>query len=267
MARPTTLYRAPKGATLMIGPRLTDEEIAAGTPPLLREAGRMLDCSATMAADAVIRKEWAEQACTAAEEKRTYPEKDVAISVSLRSAADVNNIILAWQGGSKVETGSTAVPDEATRDDITTGDVHILALMSDGTATITDSEGTPAEAVQGTNWEWMNGSAQVIRILDVSALTLPLLITYDTAPSTEIGVMNAMGVGRYLAVQATNAENNCSQELAEFYNATPDGDFEDILGIAPDATDETPLTMTFTASAHPGMPADPVLGTTGRIIR
>jgi hypothetical protein len=79
--------------------------------------------------------------------------------------------------------------------------------------------------------------------------------------------MNAMGVPRHLVVQATNAENGCTQELVEFYNVTPDADFEDILGLAPDATDESPLTLTLTASPHTDMQADPDLGVIGRVIR
>lgn len=269
MARPTTLYRAPKGATLLEGPKLTAAEIAAGTAPKLREAGRMLDCTATMAAEPIIRKEWSEAACSSAEVKRTYPEKEISVSCSLRSAAEAKNILLAWQGGSKNEVGGSSISDESSRDDIAQGDCYVLALPSDGISlVVTDSNGSPVTLVEGTDWEWMNGSAQIVRMIgDLSGYTLPLKYSYDTALSTEIGVMNNMGVGRHLVVQATNSENDCTQEMMELYNCMPDGDFEDILGVAPDATDENPLVITFTASAHPDMPADPDLGTIGRIIR
>lgn len=266
MARPQTLYRAPKGATLLEGPRLTAAEISAGAKqPALREAGRMLDCTATMAAEPTIRKEWVETSCSAAEVSRTYQDKEIQLSCSLRSAADVQNILMAWQGKSKVETGGTAITDEPTPADIAAGDAYMLNQRSDGAATIADS--AAGNAIEGTNWEWLNGSSQVIRILDVTSLTTPLLVSYNTAASTEVGLMNDMGAGRHIVVQATNAENSCSDEIMELYNVIPDGDFADTLGIAPEATDETPLTITFTASAHPAMPADPDLGTIGRVIR
>lgn len=265
MARPTTLYRSPKGATFYEGPKLTSGEVAAGTPPKLREAGRMLDCTATMEAEPVTRLEWSEANCSTYEDARAYPEKALTLEAALRSAAEVKNILLAWQGNSKAETGGTSVADELTRPDLTAGDAHVLALPSDGSATIVDDIAAPA--VEGTAWEWANGSAQVIRILDVSGLTLPLKISYDTAAATEVGVMNSMGVGRHVVVQGINAEAGCTQEIMELYNVMPEGDYTEALNVAPDATDENPMTIRFTATAHPDMPADPDLGTIGRIIR
>jgi len=265
MARPATLYRSPKGATFFEGPKLTAAEIAASTPPLLREAGRLLDCTATMEAEPVVRLEWSEANCSTYEDDRAYPQKAVTVEAALRNAGAVQNILLAWQGKGKVGAGSVTISDEPTRGDITKEDAHVLALPSDGTATIVDDLAAPA--VEGTNWEWANGSAQVIRILDVTSLTLPLKISYDTAPATEVGIMNDMGVGRHIVVQGVNAEGGCTQEIMELYNVMPEGDYADVLNLPPDATDESPMTIRFTATAHPDMPADPDLGTIGRIIR
>lgn len=260
MARPQTLYRAPKGSTLLIGARLTSAEVAAGTPPLLREAGRLLTCSAAMEAEPTRRMEWSVENCSTTEASRSYPEKALTVTAALRSAADVENIVLAWQGDSVAEVGGQSIVDEPTRDDLTDGDIHVLALPSDGTATIT-------AAIEGTNWEWMNGSAQIIRFLDVSGLTLPLLVSYDTAASEEVGLMSNMGQPRHVIVQAVNAEGQCTQEFMELYHVVPNSDFEDALGVEPESTDESPLTISMTAYAHPDMAADPVLGTIGRIIR
>jgi hypothetical protein len=213
-----------------------------------------------MAAEPVVRLEWDESNCSTYEDVRGYPEKSVEVECALRSAADVENILLAWQGKSKVGAGELPITDEATRDDLVAGSTHLLALPSTGDATITD-------AVEGTNWEWANGSKQLIRFIDVTALTQPLLVSYTTAAATEVGLMNDMGVGRHLVVQGVNADAQCAQEIMELYNCMPSGDFGDILNLAPDETDESPMTIRFTATPHPDMPADPDLGTIGRVIR
>jgi hypothetical protein len=202
MARPATLYRAPKGAEIMIAPVLSAAEIAAGTSPHYSEHGRALEATATMESEPVIREEWSETNCSTYEEKRTYPDRAVTLEIGFRSAALARNVMLAWQGKTKAEAGGRAITDEPTRDDITAGDLHSLALPSDGSATITDS--AAGSVVEGANWEWVSGSVQTIRILDVTTLTLPLLVSYNTTAATEVGIMNDMGQSRHMAIEASN---------------------------------------------------------------
>lgn len=150
-----------------------------------------------------INESWSGNRLVAAEINRS-----VAASVSMTlNGANRDNIALALFG-TKVDIASQSVTGEVLPTGLLAGDIVRLANEAISNVVITDSAGTPATLVEGTNYRIEDAFAGLIEILDPAAFVEPFNAAYDAAAAESVVLFGSKAEERWIVFSGINTVDN-----------------------------------------------------------
>lgn len=160
------------------------------------------------------------------------------------------NIALMLSGG--VTAIPTGPADEETCATVVDNDVVKTASLPDPeTVIITDSEGTPATLVEGTDYEWVAKNAGMIRFLSVDTYTQPFLINYTMVDQKRVDPMVDLNAFFDIAFAGGNERNSCGGESERFYRCRVSDEQTRRLHESAETKTPVALTVTFTLDRDP----------------
>ncbi|MCO1336719.1 hypothetical protein MO867_20540 [Microbulbifer sp. OS29] len=135
---------------------------------------------------------------------------EVSFSLTLYHAT-ASNLAMGLYGTERTVTSST-VTDEAIPE-VEAGDSVILDRGNISSLVITDSNGTPATLVDGTNYQVTSSPGGVLEFLDVTSFTQPFNADYSHGASTDITMFTESPPVRYLMLDGVNTVDGSGERV------------------------------------------------------
>jgi hypothetical protein len=197
---------------LLQGKILLADRDALGEPEAFRWIGNSPKCAVGIKSENL-------------EHKESYSgqrQTDLRINIGKACSADItmeefvaDNVALGLYGTSVAVTGST-VSAETAPTGLVVGDIVRLAHPSVSSLVITDSAGSPATLVLGTNYS-ANLDHGSYTILNLGALTQPFKAAYTYAARTDVAMFNAPAAEKFLRIEGINLADDSNKVLVEFW--------------------------------------------------
>lgn len=189
-------------------------------------------------------------------------EQSLTISGGLTDFSP-NNISLALNGTiTAAAVTTTAVTNEAFPAGLIVGDIIQLGATSPAdnitSATIVDSNGTPATLAAGTDYT-LDAATGAVTILNLGAYTQPFKANYTRQNSQKISIFTAAQVERWARFAAVDTQNGNRKSMIHLYRikVKPTSSFPLL------AKELAVLPFSAEALVDDSKPIDPVLGQFG----
>ena len=174
--------------------------LAGGKPGAMRWVGDAPICSIAMSTESETRRESYSGNRMPSATLNLGNSAELTLTLNY---AEADNLALGLYGNVATVVGAT-VTEEALPADLADDDVVILENGNVSDVVLTDSTGTPVVLVEGTHYEVESAAGGVIRLLDVSSLTQPILADYTYGGSVDVAMFTATPPERYLMLDGIN---------------------------------------------------------------
>lgn len=128
--------------------------------------------------------------------------KEATLSMTLNYFGS-KQLALGLYGAVNTVAGGTATA-EAFPTGLAVGDSAILSKPNVSGLTVTDSAGTPATLVSGTDYELASAASGIVTLLNLGSYTQPFKAAYTYAGSTDLSMFNVAPPTRYLVLDGIN---------------------------------------------------------------
>ncbi|MBS0461744.1 MAG: hypothetical protein JSS41_04645 [Proteobacteria bacterium] len=191
------------------------------------------------------------------EDARLITEVKAEVSMDLEDF-DPQNLAMALYG-SAASVAAASVTAEALPT-VAVGDIVKLAQVGVSTVVVTDSAGTPATLVAGTDYAIESAAGGLLKILNLGSYVQPFNVAYAHAGATNVAMFTTQATNKYLVGDLINTVDN-SRVLVRLYQVRFDPLSQlDVIG-----NDFNKMTLAGSCLADLVNGADPTLGYFGRI--
>jgi hypothetical protein len=186
-------------------------------------------------------------------------QRKAKVKIKLKSVHAENLALVA--GGTKVSISSSSVTGELSPASLAADDLWKLKQENVSSVVITDSAGTPATLVLGTNYRIIDAGFGQIELINLTGFTPPLKAAYSYASRTQVVILNAGDLEFFVEFHGKNTANGNKRMFAEVYRLQGDPAKE-----IPLINDESAtLELEFTALFDSTKSSDSTLGAFGRV--
>lgn len=152
---------------------------------------------------------------------KSFPIKNTATIDMTMHELDAENLSLTLYGTSNT-TASGTVTAEVLESDLAAGDVVYLKNPGVSDVVITDSTGTPATLVEGTDYTVEEANFGRLRIINVGTYTQPFKAAYSYRGRKAVGMFTAGQSNYALRYEGYNLAENNRAEIVDLYKIAPD---------------------------------------------
>lgn len=147
-------------------------------------------------------------------------KKAAALDLTLHEL-NADNLALVTNGGTNTVAAGSATA-EALDSDLVAGDYVYTLNQGISALVITDSAGTPATLVEGTDYELSDADFGRIKILNVGTYVQPFKAAYSYRARSEVGMFTAGQKHYALRYEGINLAYNNRPEVVDLYKIAPD---------------------------------------------
>ncbi|GAB3755184.1 phage tail tube protein [Lysobacter olei] len=183
--------------------------LAGGIAGALRWVGDAPKCDVSLTTESENRKEsYSGQRLTSA---RLRKGNEATIAMTL-NWADADNLALGLYGTTAAVAAGT-VTAETLPTGLAAGDVVVLDHGGVSSLVITDSAGTPATLVAGTDYALDSANGGVVSIKNVGSYVQPFKAAYSHTASSDVSMFTAAPPERYLLLDGVNTVDDSPVRL------------------------------------------------------
>jgi hypothetical protein len=233
------------------------ERDIAGNPINARTPGNVAELKLALKTD--VLEHYESTTGQRALDHRMVKQKSATVNLTIEeftkenlSLALYGNVAAISSGSVVTETISTTAP--------TLGDRYFLAHSKVSAVVVTDSTGTPATLVAGTNYT-LDADFGAITFLNVTSFTAPIKVAYSFGAVTDVGIFTQPLPERMLRLEGINTAAGNAKVLVELYRVAFDPLKE--LSLITDALNKFDLEGSLLADSTKAY--DATLGQFGRI--
>lgn len=191
------------------------------------------------------------------EDARMTTEQKCEVSMDLEEF-DLNNLAMALYGEKNALTAGTVAAE--TLPTVAVGDFVKLDQRSVSSVVVTDSAGTPAVLVEGTDYEITSADGGILKILSLGSYTQPFKAAYSYAAANQVPMFTQQPTNKYIVGDLINTVDSTRVVVRLFQvRFDPLGQL-DLIG-----DDYNKLTLAGSCLADTVNGADDTLGYFGRI--
>lgn len=195
------------------GPILIADRDTSGNPLEFREAGDASALTVTPSSTAVGHNE--HKTGRSLEDNRFYHSQKADCEIDFDEWLADDLALCLW--GTATPKVSGTVSSETINGTLTLGSTYRLANPNVSSLVLTDSAGTPATLVEGTDYTVNPVYGSFKLISDPSTFTGPLKAAYSYAASTDVGLMTAQTAEKFVRYEAVNSAAGGKPFLVELF--------------------------------------------------
>jgi hypothetical protein len=185
--------------------------LPSGLPGPLKWVGDAPLCEVSLKAASDVRTEsYSGQRLTTA---KLIKSNEASIKLQLNHAT-ADNLALGLYGSKNTVAPGTVTNE--TLPAVVVGDIVVLAKGGVSSLVITDSAGTPATLVAGTDYALDSAPGGVVSIKSLGAYTQPFKAAYSNSGSTDVAMFTVPAPERYLYLDGINTIDN-SRVIVRLY--------------------------------------------------
>lgn len=242
---------------------------------LFKDHGRLDNATVAINGDPTITNDFDPDSCTIIEVKREYLDLECALSADMANidAANIREALLGTlqivAAGTGNFTSVAAIADNmllnleyAPEGTLTNG-----VFTPDPFTSAEDSTGSPVTLVEGTHYDWYDGRNGILKLLDTSGLTGPLIFTGPSRAEERSVLAEAPSTARRVTLLEVDQRNTCTGARLELWRTVVETGTAVQMSAPLDTTDPDALTINFMALEDSTRAADALLGRFGYYVR
>lgn len=230
---------------------------ATGTPENVRTPGNVANLSIALKTDVI--EHYESTTGQRGLDARMVKQKNATVSLAIEEFTK-ENLALALYGTYQAVTSGTVATEVISTAAPTVGDRYFLAHQKVSTVVVTDSAGTPATLVAGTNYTVDEGFG-AITFLDVTGFTAPIKAAYAFGAVTDVSMFTAPLPERYLRLEGMNTADSNKRVMVELYRVA----FDPLKDLSLITDDLNKFELEGSLLADTTKPYDAVMGQFGRL--
>jgi hypothetical protein len=146
-------------------------------------------------------------------------DKTLTLDITIHKL-DADNVA-KFTRGSVTQTAAGTATAEALEDELVVGDYVYLDNPGVSDVVITDSAGTPATLVEGTDYSVEDANFGRIKILNVGTYVQPFKAAYSYTACRSVGLLKAAQKNYALRYEGIDLANNDAAVMVDFYKVAP----------------------------------------------
>lgn len=229
-----------------------------GNPIEVRSPGNVADLKISLKTD--VLEHYESQSGQRSLDHRMVKQKSATVNLTIEEFTK-ENLALALYGTAVTGTTGTVTAETVGGAAPTIGDRYFLAHPKVSSLVVTDSMGTPATLVSGTNYT-PDLDFGAITFLDVTSFTAPFKAAYSYGARTDVGIFTQPLPERFLRLEGVNTAASNSRVLVELYRVA----FDPLKDISFISEDYNKFDLEGSLLADSTKAYDAVLGQFGRIV-